>query len=716
MSRFDNIGLFWNDESDREKKQKDYLLGQGWEQIPGGLWIREDADEENGIDFYELPDAYKIARSEDKGEKRTPPEPFWLESDYLPNYDTAVSATINVFPDSALINAVNTSSGLVFDIEVYINYCLFAFKCIDTGMVIYFECNEDGLDELSRLKLQWVLENFLIITFNGINYDIPLALIALAGHGSSKLKSCSDMIIQLKIRHYQILKDLKIKNNLSLNHIDIKEVAPLSGSLKIYGGRGHSRTLQDLPFHESAILSEKQITILRWYCINDLDLTEDLFKGLPREIKERYELSKEYGVDVRSKSDAQIAEAVIKVEMERMLNRRIFKPSIEPGTIYYYKPPHFLQYRSELMQWVLQTIRTTIFQVKPEGGIETPPIFEKKQFKVTINETSYTMGIGGLHSCEKKTCYHSSNEYILKDWDVTSYYPFIILNTGIFPQHLGPLFLKIYRKIVEKRLNSKSLAKDKSLAKELLALHKSIAATLKIVINGSFGKLGSKYSILYSPDLLIQVTLTGQLSLLMLIERLELEGIQVVSANTDGVVVKCHRSKESLMNQICSGWEADTGFELEGTEYAALYSRDVNNYVAVKDDKTEIKTKGAYSRPGYSKNPVHEISIDAIENLLLHGTHIETTIRECTDIRKFVTVRNVKGGAVKDKEFLGKVIRWYYSTEASGEIIYASSGNKVPKTDGAKPLMVLPEKFPEDIDYERYIAETQKMLKDMAYA
>jgi DNA polymerase elongation subunit (family B) len=58
---------------------------------------------------------------------------------------------------------------------------------------------------------------------------------------------------------------------------------------------------------------------------------------------------------------------------------------------------------------------------------------------------------------------------------------------------------------------------------------------MKIAANGVFGKLGSPWSILYAPHLMVAVTLTGQLALLMLIERAERMGISVVSANTDGV-------------------------------------------------------------------------------------------------------------------------------------------------------------------------------------
>ena len=46
---------------------------------------------------------------------------------------------------------------------------------------------------------------------------------------------------------------------------------------------------------------------------------------------------------------------------------------------------------------------------------------------------------------------------------------------------------------------------------------------------------------LYSPDLLINTTITGQLTLLMLIEMITLSGGKVKSANTDGIVILCNR-------------------------------------------------------------------------------------------------------------------------------------------------------------------------------
>ena len=84
-------------------------------------------------------------------------------------------------------------------------------------------------------------------------------------------------------------------------------------------------------------------------------------------------------------------------------------------------------------------------------------------------------------------------------------------------------------------------------------------------------------------------------------------------------------------------------------------------------------------------------------------------------------MRTVNGGAVKLYEdgtpglFLGKAIRWYYGRNSGGNIVYAKSGKKVPKSDGAQPLMDLPDVFPTDIDYEWYERETLKILKKIDY-
>jgi hypothetical protein len=99
------------------------------------------------------------------------------------------------------------------------------------------------------------------------------------------------------------------------------------------------------------------------------------------------------------------------------------------------------------------------------------------------------------------------------------------------------------------------------------------------------------------------------------------------------------------------------------------------------------------------------------------GTPIERTIRRCDDIRRFVTVRRVTGGALWRGENIGKAIRSYYSTSVpSDEVIrYVKNGNKVPKSEGTRPLMQLPDVFPNDVDYSVYLDAAEKLLCEVGY-
>lgn len=709
-------------------------------------------------------------------EKRQPPEPVWLRPDYLPGLEEALRFPVEIMTVQDLIIARIERQELLQDTEVYPNYFLSVFTNLVTGKVAYVEMHEGVA--LDIVKLKWLMESFTIVTFNGINYDIPINEMAVAGLSCAQLKEASDKIIIEEIRGSDVRRKNKAKA-LKVDHIDLIEVAPLFASLKTYAGRLHAKKMQDLPFHPSTWLSPEQIAITRWYCVNDTANTKLLRQCLDEQIDLRYTLSNEYQIDLRSKSDAQIAEAVIAAELKARTGIKPEKAIVHPGTVFHYKTPPFIQFRSPLMQWALGIIERARFVVEETGSVAMP--IEIKNLELDINGSVYRMGIGGLHSSEESIAHYTDKDFILRDIDVTSYYPFIILNLGLYPPQLGPIALQIYRSIVERRIRAKQ------------AGNKPIADSLKIVVNGWFGKQGSKYSILYAPDGLIQTTVTGQLSLLLLIERLEMAGFRVVSANTDGIVVKCPRHLTAEMDAIIKQWELDTGFPTEETRYLALYSRDVNNYIAIKQTEVKkpdgsvtweekpdgTKNKGAYNNPWSSqknlaerlhKNPTTTICVEAVEQFLIKQTPIDHTIRECKDVTKFVTVRSVTGGAVKvwgqvppehnkpedlvrlagfteiqkdswvlpgetlrearylhaaydlakeitrlpgETEYIGKTVRWYYAKDVQGDLVYAKTGNKVPRSDGAKPCMVLPDEFPEDIDYDWYINESVKILQQI---
>lgn len=246
------------------------------------------------------------------------------------------------------------------------------------------------------------------------------------------------------------------------------------------------------------------------------------------------------------------------------------------------------------------------------------------------------------------------------------------------------------------------------------------ASSKKLAANGSYGKLGSPYSVLYSPDMMIHTTITGQLSLLMLIEALTLADFSVVSANTDGFVTEVPNERRDGYDEIVAAWEKQTNFETEKTEYRSLHSRDVNSYIAFGFDG-KVKLKGAFgpSGPGMSgasglkKNPDCDIVVDAVVAYLKDGTPIEDTIEWCFDPRKFVTVKRVTGGACKGDTYLGKALRWYYATGVEGGFHYEKNGNLVPDSMGAKLMMTLPKALPPDVDHDYYIREAYAILDDV---
>lgn len=588
-------------------------------------------------------------------------------------------------------------SDVVFDVECFRNYFMVGFKHIESGH--YFFAEQTHEQDFPRDLVRRALWYFRIIGFNSIVYDVPMLELAIGGASCEELKALSDEII---------LEDKRIYNSgMNLNHIDLIEVAPLKGSLKLYGARVHCERMQELPIDPHKDLTPEEMNDTVEYNFNDLDLTELIFVepkyGLRPHVQMREMLGAEIGEDIRSKSDAQVAEAFINARIKALTGRRPQTPTFADDYSFRYQPPAWIAYQTPQLQQALDKIRGATFRLNSAGRPLMPP--ELDGLAIDMGACVYRMGIGGLHSSEKSVTHRADEETMLVDRDVASFYPWLIINNEWFPEHLGRAFLQVYRdELVLRRMK---LKKEKN----------PLEAGLKIALNGTFGKLGSVYSTIYSPNLLMQVTITGQLALLMLIEMMEAEGIPVVSANTDGIVMRIPKSKGNVYHMVCSMWEQRTSLTTEETIYRSTHARDVNNYLAVMENG-DVKAKGTYSEKGsaqnsaMSKNPEALICSDAVRAFLSDRTPVETTIRACSDVRRFVTVRNVQGGAHKDGFYLGRTVRWYYSNRVNGTINYITSGNKVPNSEGARPYMELTA-FPEDVNFEYYIRRARSMLQEL---
>ena len=645
-------------------------------------------------------------------------------------------------------------------------------ECVETGERHAFWHHREG--DMARMAEHFAQPDTTFVSFNGIKFDVPILGAAVAGQDAWTLKRLANQLVSEQIRHWDAHKpenyDFK---PLSFDHIDLYEVAPGPMiSMKTYAGRLGYPTMQDLPFEHDLDLDETQCEVVEQYCYNDLGITRKLFDTLQRELATRVEMSEQYGVDLRSKSDAQVAEAVL-----RKVCGITGRDKVVP-TFVRYKAPDFIKTDSPVILDLIAKLEGCEFKIHPGNGAVEAPDFLKDPIK--IGWGTYQFGVGGLHSTmDSKLHIFADDNLMLSDFDVASYYPNIMLKAGLIPKlegDKGSVFIDAYRDIYNRRIEAKRLG------------NKSVANTLKIVLNGTFGKLGSLYASFYSPDLMLAVTVTGQLNLACLIHELEKNpGVTVQSANTDGICVMYPPKMREQVLETIQRNAIQTGFEYEETPYQTIAFKDVNNYIAITADAEatvinsesikrygakggKAKRKGLYAsndpkeNPLFlMKNPTMEVCSNLAVDYLRNGTHPRDGIAAYTDIRDFVAIRNVKGGGIQYDTYVevddwvlvhdvgtkdnlwarqkhldngdgsrvrrksrpnpvrvgvggtpfGRVARWYMTREALPPISYVASGNTVPKTDGARVLMTLPSELPNDIDLDWYVNEALRILCDI---
>lgn len=376
------------------------------------------------------------------------------------------------------------------------------------------------------------------------------------------------------------------------------------------------------------------------YNDNDVYIVAELIRMNQEEVLLRYRISEEYKVDVYSASRSTIADKVIvklyskftglhpKAFIDtKTIRRKILVSEILSDKIAFSTPE---------LNDILSDIRSLTLKGK-KGEFD-------REF--TFMGTSYTIATGGLHSNEIPAVYVENSDSIIVDRDVASYYPNMIRSLKVCQKHLIPkAWFRIADTIVDERLEHKHLAKDKSLDVMERDKHATAAACLKIVANaGIFGKMGSEKSFLCDKKAMYQVTINGQLFLLMLIEKLELAGIHVISANTDGIVTIVPRELEQTADDICHWWEKHLGLELEFTYYTKYVTEGVNSYLTVKRGGSS-KFKGRMNPKMFledlSKGYNSPIVAKCVTEYFINGTPVMETLRNAKSILDFCRTQNV---------------------------------------------------------------------------
>ena len=503
------------------------------------------------------------------------------------------------------------------------------------------------------------------------------------------------------------------------------------------------------------------------YNLNDVFIVCEMIRLYIDEVRLRYNISKAYEVDVLSSSRSNIADNLFvkfysefsglaesqwrgrKTERTAMSFKRVIFP--------------FIKFKTKELQELLEEMKkVVIYSIGKKALKEIAPKYpelkylktnnESGWFEVKINNLIYTIATGGLHSqdiprelkskltfvddwklsdCKEGGSKEedapsiwnviTDNSYIYVHWDIASFYPSIMDVYKIAPAHMNEgVFVKLIHWLKETRVTAKHSKEDyiDGIPKDVLA------QVLKIVINSIYGKLGFEKGDICDRLAVLKVTINGQLMIMMLCESLELAGIEVVSANTDGIVVKLHKKNKAKFEEIADEWKRLTKLDADSEEYKCYINRDINNYV-IEELNGKVSYKGALHPTMYAvdlqKGYDMPIVAKAVVDYFLNDKPILETLYECKNILDFCKTQNVgrqfhvEFTVGTKREILQKNVRFYVTNKGGViEKVNDNSGDRSGLCAGKQVtiLNTLDDKRIEyrNINYSYYYQEALKII------
>ena len=460
------------------------------------------------------------------------------------------------------------------------------------------------------------------------------------------------------------------------------------------------------------------------YNRNDVFLVCEIVRQKPDEVKLRYSITKAFKTNVMCSARANIADKLtVKfysdmsgLHKDQFIKMRTQRTRLSFDKIIF---PH-IKFKTKQLQDLLEDMKKIyIYHTNKDS-------FSRE---VEFYGTTYTLATGGIHSVDRPAIYKSDDNYVYLHHDYTSYYPSIMISYNIAPKHLNQ---RAFTKMMSYLKDTRVLCKHTKDEEEQIITgvpNKIAAEALKIVINSIYGKLGSELFFLYDRFAQIQVTINGQLMTMTLIEELELNGIHVISANTDGIVIKLPRDKFDLYKKITQEWNEYNKMDADFEEYNTIVSRDVNNYFDIQTNG-KVEFKGALDPNQYIKDLKKgydmPIVAKAVFEYFVNNTPIMETLRNHKNILDFCKTQNIgkqfnvmyytieNGQQVK--HYSQRHVRFYVST--NGIILQKeniANENIKSKLASGLPVQLLNslDDIPienRNIDYKYYYNECYKII------
>lgn len=554
------------------------------------------------------------------------------------------------------------SDAYVHDIENYPNVFLFGAIHALTETPYIFEISHRRDDRQAfYLFTEYLREHRAEeVGYNNLGYDYPVQhsiLNNIMYITNADIYKKGDSIINAgdenRFAHMVWEKDW-IVPQLDLYKIHHFDNQAKRTSLKTLEFNMRMENIEDLPFTPGTYLTDSQIDTLRQYLIHDLKANLMFYKHSKKLIDFRRELSAKYGRNFMNHNDTKIGKDYFIMELEKSgiqcfepgsrKPRQTHRPSIALNSVIFpyvrFEQPEF----NRVLNWLRQQVIT-----------ETKGVFT--DLNADINGFSFDFGTGGIHGSIESQTIRSTENYVIIDLDVASFYPNLAISNELFPAHLGKQFCTIYKNVYDMRSSYPKGTPEN--------------AMLKLALNGVYGDSNNVYSPFYDPAYTMAITINGQLLLCMLAEELlKIPGLSMIQANTDGLTVYVPRVFTGQVEQVRHAWEKLTRLQLEEAIYDVMFIRDVNNYIAVYEGGKKVKRKGAYCHSvdlGWHQNHSMQVVAKAAEAALVHNKDIRDFITSHEDIHDFMLVTKVPRNSKLlwgDKQ-VQNITRYYVSTDGA---------------------------------------------------
>lgn len=470
------------------------------------------------------------------------------------------------------------SNDYVYDIETFPNVFTLAVEHSEAPLCWSFEISDwrndsrDIIDFLRFLKET----NARMVGFNNLSFDYPV-LHTLINMGTSTAGTLYEKAMAIinsqdddnKWTH-QVNPTDRFVDQIDLfkiHHFDNKARAT---SLKALEFNMRSDSIEDLPFPVGTVLTQAEAAVLKKYNAHDVAQTKAFYYKTLDMINFREELTRKYSRDFMNHNDTKIGKDYFIMKLEEA-GVACYEFGSTGRTPKQTKRPQ-IQLKDAILPWITfehPEFNRILTWLKDQTITETKGVFDNVTAR--IDGFDFVFGLGGIHGSVESKVIESTDDMIIVDLDVTSYYPNLAITNKFYPEHLGEEFCVIYKHLFEQRKTyPKNSAEN---------------AMLKLALNGVYGDSNNKYSVFYDPQFTMSITLNGQLLLCVLAEGLlHIDGLRLIQVNTDGLTVQVPRSSKWLVDVARAAWESRTGLALEESIYKRMFIRDCNNYIAEYDE------------------------------------------------------------------------------------------------------------------------------------